>query len=535
VATAPIPTWSAGSQPTAEIPQFEAPGSGDPAAAAWGAAPAADGSWAGAPGATAYAVEPPTKQKRSRGVVIGIVAAAVVLIAGAGVAGAAWFFGWFGGKTPADVLPGDTALYLRVELNPSMAQKTAALQYFRELPEVAELGVGGETDPRKVLWKLIADQSGDALAGIDYDADIQPWLGDKAGISLTPRPENAENSYEPSVAVALQITDETKARAGLAKLIAKGDGKQDVITATEDTSQVLASLVSGTLAQNQDFAGDMRALGDTGLASAWFDLDRTYNMVTPALPTSPASVQVQGRAAMAVRITGDTLELGGVLRGGDPTYTALTPSGNGLGALPAETGVAVNAQGLGKLLQDNWSAIQENYGDMSYWSDMGIEMPDDLAALLGRNFTLAMSADSVRAIASADYESIPDIGLISVGDNAGLAQETARKLLTATGSEFPDAIADDTYTMATSDAYLGILKDSGGARLSGVEKFTKAVPDSAGATGSYYVDLEAMEPWFAQYSDERYRDFLTQLRSTGLASRSTGSGEASWSFRLIRS
>lgn len=539
--TAPLPPYSQGAQ-AAGVPQFEAPGAAA-SGAAWGSVPGPDGSWAGAPAASGYAVQPPpTKPKRSRAVVIGIIAAAVVLIAGAGVAGAAWFFGWFGGKTPADVLPANAAIYLRVDINPSMAQKTAALQYFRELPEVSKVVTGGgETDPRKALWNLIVDQSGDTLAGIDYAADIQPWLGDKAGVTLTPRAESAPNNYEPIVAVALQITDEAKARTGLAKVLATGSLKRDItirdgyaiVTVADDTSQVLSDIAAGTLAQNGDFTADMRALGDTGLASAWLDLSRTYNMAMPVLPTSPASVQVQGRAAMAVRITGDTLELGGVLRGGDPTYTALTASGGGLGELPAGTGVGVNAQGAGKLLLENWDKLQETYG--GYWSDLGIEMPDDMAALLGRDFSVAMSSDSMAALAGSDYENPIEIGLISVGDDPGLAQQTAQKLLSSAGAEYPDAVSDDTYTMATTEDYLAALTGGTGARLSSVEKFTKAVPDHAQSVASYYADLEAMKPWFAQYSDEQYRDFLTQLRSTGMSSRTTGSGEASWSFRLIRS
>ena len=95
----------------------------------------------------------PTRRPAGRrtGLVVGGVVAALVLGGGA-VFAVQQLSG--GGAQPADVLPGDSYGYLRLDIDPSAGQKIAAVRFLDKLPQVRDTLGGG--DPRKKLWDLVA-------------------------------------------------------------------------------------------------------------------------------------------------------------------------------------------------------------------------------------------------------------------------------------------------------------------------------------------------------------------------------------------
>jgi hypothetical protein len=525
-----------------------------------------EGSWAGLPvagepfvaagTATALLAAPGDRKARrgkgSRRTLLAIALAAVVLVAGAGVAGAAWFFGWFGGKSPADVLPGTAMAYVRVDLNPSMAQKTAMLQFFRDLPEVEDATSGsgtGETDPRKILWDQARrlDYTG-RLDGIRYSSDIEPWLGDKAGLAVVPR----GGAESPIVVGAIQVTDAQQAVDGLSALLADSPMALDVtvqdgyaiITNSDDTDIVLDDIEAGTLAQQASFTDTMRALGDTGIASGWADLDAygdwiqaVYNSLSP-LPLPSDYYTSQGQQAAALRFTADTAELAGVSRGANPEFSVTAFKTRGLGDLPADTGVALNLQGGTDLLPAVWDLTEQYFranggslDDALATSGVG---KDDIAALVGRSVTVAMPSPEKLVPGQSE---IPDIGVVIVGDDPDLAQENVERWLEYQVSngylELHDSVDGDTYVVATTRSLQQDLAEPG-ERLSGVDKFTKAVPEAGQAGMAAYLDLESLTPLAREYTGD-YQKFVSGLRSVGATTRSTGPGEASFTVRLVRS
>lgn len=488
---------------------------------------------------------PAAAARRRRPWLLAVVVAAAVLIAGGGVATAGVYLGWFGGSQPAAVLPGNAIAYLRFDVNPSMSQKVAALQFMQGLPQVATAGTSGNTDPRVLLWDEFKARFGtEQLKSIDYDSEIRPWLGDRIGIAILPG--TTQGSGRPPMAVAVQVTDGTKATAGLQKLLGDTAVDYDVtirdgyalVTSSTDTDTVLAALTQGTLAQSEHFAADTKALGDLGVASGWVDYLALRELASGSGdPRLDAIGSMQGRIAGAVRFSADTVEVAAVTRGADPALTA-TAEGSDLGDLPEDTAVALSMQGLGRIVGDNWGRILEASGNPDL-SSAELDLPDDLVALLGRSLTVAASADTVAGLADAMQRGqTPDleVGAILLSDDAERAQRLVHKYVDSVPmgtAQIYDRVDGDALTLASSQSYLSALTDTNGPRLSGMAKFTKAVPAHAGAS-AVYVDLEVISPHVVGQVPESYRGFVRDLVSVGGSFTPTGPGEGSLSYRLVR-
>src|SRR3954447_12333015 len=100
-------------------------------------------------------------------------AAAALAIAGCGGGGGG------GSDDPATVAPANAPVYLQATLRPTGQLKTNAGD--------AISTVTGETDPGKAIVDLINQQLQSSANDSDvtsYEKDIQPWLGEKAGLFL---------------------------------------------------------------------------------------------------------------------------------------------------------------------------------------------------------------------------------------------------------------------------------------------------------------------------------------------------------------
>ena len=207
---------------SARSPQYGQPGQAPYGPGRWAGVVRADARrWAAAAGAgsgtgsTQWQPEP----KKKRGKVIPLIAALamVLVVAGGGI----FAYGKLkGGDQPAAVLPGTAVAYARVDLNPSAGQKVAAIRFLMKFPSVKDkLGLTGEKDDlRQKLFEQIKKYAGDDLADVDYDKDVKPWLGERAGIAALPP---ADGKDDPVVVVAVQVKNEGEATKGLDKLMAE--------------------------------------------------------------------------------------------------------------------------------------------------------------------------------------------------------------------------------------------------------------------------------------------------------------------------
>ena len=117
-----------------------------------------------------------------------------------------------GGGEQADVvLPANAVLAATFDLDPSASQKIDALRFARKFPQTSGLDWDSGTTPRKWLYERL---TADADAAPSW-AEVEPWLGDRAGIAVLP-PDPGEQL--PDAVLALQVTDQEKARASLSAL-----------------------------------------------------------------------------------------------------------------------------------------------------------------------------------------------------------------------------------------------------------------------------------------------------------------------------
>ena len=453
----------------------------------------------------------------------------VLTVTGGGVAAAGYYLGWFGsGPQPSDLMPATTLAYVQVDLDPSLSQKSQAWAFLRDLPQVKRAVDAGQPDPKRMLWEAIAPETGFA-DGTDYDTDIRPWLGNRAGFGVLGHDD------QPAWVAAIQVTDEAAAAEKLRSWIEAGSQEFDVttrdgyavITPKADTDFVLGELGKGSLRNSETFRSDITALGETGVLAGWADLSALSQQKAFA---EDADTEVQGRAAAALRFTSDTLALDGRFFAADTTGMDAPEAGR-IGDLPRSTGAAITISGGAEAFKKSLSTLPGGFG--SPFDAPGLDEAD-LAALLGRSLTLAVPSNTLADMVGASAGEVPEVGVRIVSDDVARARKVLHRLAQADDQGAPvfDQVDGDVLTAATSQHYLTQLVQPA-ARLSGHPPFARAVPDHARATMAAYLDLTP----FVTADDDlgEYRDFVTSLQSLGAEVVAEADGAGSWSIRLVRS
>lgn len=468
---------------------------------------------------------PPPVRKRGLATMVLVVALAVLLIGG-GVAAAGYYFGWLGGggPLPSQAMPASTVAYLQLDLDPTPAQKAQAWQFLRDLPEVKQAVAAGNADPKRLLWELLDDwwifDTDD-----DFDAEIDPWLGDRVGLGLVKAGDRA------AVMTAIEVKDEEAAATKLRAWIRDSQQAFDVttrdgfalITMTSDTEDVLAELNAGALAQSRTFTGDLASVGESGFLAGWADL-AGLAALSPGWSTSGSAV-VTGRTAFALRFGSDTMEFAGKALGLDSNAPTPTAAGE-LGNLPSVTGFGFSVSGGAEAVRGVSPSFDRELD--SWVREHGLTR-DDVAALLGRSFSIGIPAGSL-----ADSSGRPVVGLRVVTDAAPRAQRALRSLAESMVGpvQLVDRVDGDVLTAATTDDYHRDLA-WGFNRLSSSEVFLRAVPDHARATGAFYLNLRPLLN--EGDSTGENTDFRRALRAVGGQYLPDGSGGGSWSIRVVRS
>jgi len=475
-------------------------------------------------------------EPKKRGKLIPIVAALamVLVVAGGGI----FAYGKLaGGDQPAAVLPGTAVAYARIDLNPSAGQKVNAIRFLMKFPSVKEnLGLTGDKDDlRQKLFEQLKKSAGDDLADVDYDKDIKPWLGERAGIAALPP---ADGKDDPTVVVAVQVKNEDEATKGLDKLFANEDKKpgrafsNGYVLISDDQAAVdsaVATAKSNPLEKNAKFSAAMDKLGEQGFASAWADGKGIASISGRVDPEVMAGVG-DASAAMALRFDASYVELKGVVQGDRSVKVNSADAADLVTKLPDTTAAAVAVSGGENLVDTMWTQIEKaSNGNLKELTqqlteETGLNLPDDLKSLLGKNLAVAIDKDASNG---------PKIAARMETDPAK-AEPVVEKLTTLlherSSANIPieSAKDDDTLVLATDKDYAEqVLK---GGNLGGSDSFKQALPDTKGAVMIGYVDFEAansLSPKFGQNKD------VAALRSAGVVARSTGDGEADFTLRVV--
>ncbi|MFD0888514.1 DUF3352 domain-containing protein, partial [Streptosporangium algeriense] len=440
-----------------------------------------------------------------------------------------------GGTQPHDVLPGDALGYVRLDLDPAANQKLALFSIARKFDLTRSAFTGD--DPRKALFDLIKDDGG--LEKINYATDIEPWLGSRVGVAVLSPPKAGA---EPGVVVAVQVSDEAKAKAGITKLM--GGSKygvafrEDYALLAQTQDQADRAVKSAPLSDNVDFSDDLNALGETGVLSFWVHAGKIADFVPEVATRNPeALTQIKNlRVAGALRFDGNYVELAGVTRGAQNLDMG-QPETSRLSALPASTVAALSVSGLGDAVGKQWaqilkSADQSGAGIQQFTDQAqqryGLSLPADLSTLLGKNLTVALDSRGLD-------DNQPRFGARVTTDPAK-AQEVVgkiEKILADSGTTAPQLAkvpGDGSFVLASSPEYAAELAKDG--TLGDDEGFKLAVPDAENATFAAYLDLDKLERFYLQNLQGEERASLQVLKAVGISGTQSGS-DSTFSMRLV--
>lgn len=451
------------------------------------------------------------------------------------------------GAQPADVMPADTYLYGRVDVDPSAGQKVAAVRFLSKLPEVKK---AVETDWRKSMWdKIVAEDKDGCVSKLSFDNDIAPWLGDRMGVGL--RPGSTKDT--PNIVLALQVKDESKAKEGLGKLAACGTDAKDssevnyrdgyaLLTPKGKGAETLAALDKGTLATDATFTADMAALGEQGIASGWVNAQPAIADLVKLAGTSgdvsqEALAQVKSHGAAALRFDASYIELAGIVRGADQLPAA--PAGtSALAGLPGDTIAAANISGLDQSITKIWPQLAKAVESAAnaegqdnpipvLEQELGMKADEALSTLLGKNLTIAVPDQ-------AFGKDNPAFGLRIETTDGPKAQEVITKIEDMTGERlpFPVTVDGNTLYLTSSADYTAKLK--AGGTLGNEASFKTAMGDANGLVSGLFVNLDKIEnQYLVNIEDADEKAFVEALSSVGVSGRITGAGEGSFSVRLV--
>lgn len=478
----------------------------------------------------------------------GLGAAALI---GGGAAAAVMLAG--GGDQPDSVLPATAAAYAQIDLDPEAAQKVTAVRFFQGLdPELRE---SIDRDWRKWAWEQL-EKEGEMPTDVSYEEDIEPWLGDRAGVAVIPAGEDAE----PLVAVALQVKDGDAALAFLDEMTA--EGSQDVayylesdyvvLTQADTLDAVKAAAEQGTLDDNETYVSDMGDLGDTGIVAGWVDAAQASDIdpsaLNPGMAMTEAELglgeqpEVTGRVAGTLRFTADAIEMHGISRGVEGVTAAEDASATRLvGELPADTAGALSVENGSGMVRAAWDYYAELYPDeVAQLSEeaagAGFTLPDDLMTVLGDSMTLAVGPDIVDAAMNTSPTD-PAVPAVPVAYRVTTDTERLQAMLNDNGlGQGVLVMRDDngTLTLGADQGYVDAVAQGTGDTLGSSDLFTRAVADSDSADFTLFVNVNPFEQYYLpEVTDAEAREALEKLGAVGMSATNENDNDGRFTFRFV--
>lgn len=498
-------------------PGYGPPAQGQPAPpAGYGQQPAYGQQYAQGQQQWGQAPMQPQKKKGGAGKWVAFGAAGLI---GVGLVGGGAVFAFSkingGGPQPESVLPANSMAFAKVDLDPSADQKVDALRFAQKFPALKDSlsGVDEDSDMRKEIFDSLKEE-GD-LEGVDYEKDVEPWLGKRFGVALVP----AEDGGEPGVVLALASTDKDAAEEGLAKATKDGGYctvQDDYALCGEEQSVVdkaVNDAKSETLEDDENFSQDMDDLGEDGMVTGWMDGKAVSEAAGSALDTTSdvQGTEAEGRFAAALRFDGPTLEIVGRATG---LPEGSVPSGDGtsVGDLPADTMGAFAVTGLDEAIKKSWPDIDKTMqsslgsswtqGVSDFEMQTGLSLPDDAAKAVGSDTVASMAANGpepqMAVRTNGDRPTIDKLGL-----------DDPMSGLTVKDGE------DDTTVIASDSTYADKVATKGG--LGDSDAFKDAVPDADGASAVLYLDIAKTVEAFGEDMSDEDRENVEPLSAVGMS------------------
>ena len=495
--------------------------------------------------------QPPANDNRKRMILVGALVAG-----GAVVAGGAWaatsFFAT--GSQPAEALPDSTIAYMSVDLDPAGGQKIEAIKTLRKFPAFTdELDLETDDDLRERLFEEIM-KSGECV-GLDYAADVKPWLGSRAAVAAVDLGEEM-----PAAVGVVQVTDAGAAEEGVAKLVETcGTGEEGevggwvvegdwlILAETKDiASDAAAAASESSLAGDASFEKWTSEAGDDGFmsfyvakaASQYVDelggmgsmmggmggLASMPDEYTAEDPMAGAEEEVpdelqqviedfDGMAA-TVRFDDGSVEVEYAISNYQEELTEFMATEVGadiVSSLPEDTvaafGVGFNEGWFDAIVDyfkttvpDEADTIDEGIAQME--QETGLSLPEDIETLMGEGVAIAVgSGIDPDAIANGGPGEVP-VGIKIKGD-AGEIQAVLDKFKEMAGPEAAEHMevteGDGYAVLGLQEEFRSALESEGG--LGDTEDYQKIV-ESGEAQSVLYVNFDADDDWLVRVSGD---------------------------------
>jgi hypothetical protein len=306
----------------------------------------------------------PNQAPRRRGTKATALTAAALLVGTAGVA-TALFRSTTSDRDPATLIPANAFAVAAADLSLPGGQDGALETLLGRFPGLKLTGDGSIRD------RLLRTMLHSAQPGIDYDADVKPWLGDRVAVA------GWTDKGKPEMEVLLQSTDDGSARQHLTKLL---DGSSNVViqdgyavlgNSQQAVQDALAAAGQSSLHDSGPYDGDVNALPDNQAITAWIDGPNAKEALASAIPGGMGSAMMglapfgmlsagsndvfKGRLAVGVRVTDTVAEIDARSVGSSSTSSAPTTM---LTTLPSGTVGALEIANPGALVDGVSSLVK---------------------------------------------------------------------------------------------------------------------------------------------------------------------------------
>jgi hypothetical protein len=374
----------------------------------------------------AYApVQQPAPPPSRRIGVVAVVASvlAVVLVLAGGVV--LWRTLAASGPRPAEVLPATTFALVTLDLDPSAGQKVAAIKTLRKLPSWNErTGLRPDSDLVEVLFERA--QKDGFCPKVDYEKDVQPWIGERAGVG------GVLLEDKPTPVLTLQVKDPGRAKEAFGDLAACADAGKDVGWTVTDDYLVVSD--STAHAEAIVSAGRTSPLADDAAYQKWTGEAGGDGIVNAYVSRSATKVLRDGlKSGLGGLVPGGGPGLGGGLPGGFPSDlptglpTDMPSELSELTEQPSGAGASAPYRTTPRTADDPAAAVDEALADFRggaavlRFADGGLELSVATGgAKKSQGASLAdhvadLPADTAAVLAVA----VPDSAFDALGSDAG--------------------------------------------------------------------------------------------------------------------
>ena len=494
------------------------------------------------------------QRKGRRTAVLAAASVAVVAVLGGGAWAAAYVLGGHGPQ-PEDVLPASTLAEISVDMDPSASQKVAAYETLRKFPALKDkLGASGSEDPRRAVFDQLVKDTG--CAGVDFDKDVKPWLGERAALAAVDLA-----GKNPSPALAVQVSDEQQAKAGIQRLVDCGhpgpdfgyvfaDGYAVVSDSTAHARTIATAGRQSPLSADKAFTSAQQQVGARGVVN-FYVASRAAGYLTERLSQLTGDQVSSGDLdavkkqlshfrglSGTVRFADGGVELTAIGRTDKPTPTS-GKGGAAVAQLPSDTalafGFAAPRDYASRLVDQVSRASGEGPAQFTAQLETmtGLRLPQDVQTLLGQAVTFSVGGEVPDLHAVRGPADLP-LGATITGDT-GKIQDVIHKVEERQGVTLDqlgvaESAKDGRVALASSRSYAAMLATGG--NLGQSDTFRQVVPEAGRSAGVFYLDFDSKwVPALLKMADDsgapaaqvqKVRANLAPLRGLGVSSWTDG-------------